>query len=93
MVCYFIESNFVTEVIWEISKLSRSVILPNIFIYAESEALSRDWRDDWKHVLSLGEVLHGCLHYGWYCQKITQFGIFVFVQVQEISFRGNLLGS
>ena len=26
-------------------------------------------------------------------KKIMQFGIFVFVEVQEINFRGNLLGS
>ena len=27
------------------------------------------------------------------CKKTMQFGIFVFAEVQEINFRGNLLGS
>ena len=38
-----------------------------------------------------GKCFHGCLRYGWYCQKFMQFGIFVFVEVQDRSFRGNLL--
>ena len=44
---------------------------------------------DWKYELLVGECFHGCLHYGWYCQKIMQFGIFVFEEVHEINIRDN----
>ena len=33
-------------------------------------------RPNWKDILLVGEVLL------WYCKKITQFGIFVFVEAQ-----------
>ena len=48
---------------------------------------------DWKYELLVGECFHGCLHYGWNCQKIMQFGIFVFEEVHEINIRDNLPGN
>ena len=43
-------------------------------------------RDDWEDVLLVGEVLPWLSPLGWYCQKIMQFGISVFLEVQKGNF-------
>ena len=39
------------------------------------------------------KCLHGCLYFVWYWEKNMQFGIMVFLEVQDINLQSNMQGN